>query len=74
VGCRRVERAAGALEGYRSAEGGVFLQGRRRDVSLRESAIELIADLLHWTAARGFDPDDMLDRAQMRYEAEVDAA
>jgi hypothetical protein len=31
--------------------------------------IELIADLLHWTAARGDDPDDIIDRAQMRYEA-----
>ncbi|MFC5200837.1 hypothetical protein [Streptomyces kaempferi] len=31
--------------------------------------IELIADLLHWTAARGHDPDTFLARAQMCYEA-----
>ncbi|KPH97622.1 hypothetical protein OK074_6429 [Actinobacteria bacterium OK074] len=74
AGWLRVERAAGALEGYRSAEGGVLLHGRRGDVCLRESAIELIADLLHWTAARGFDPEDVLDLAQMHYEAEADAA
>jgi hypothetical protein len=50
------------------------LEGRRRDLTLTESAIELIADLLHWTSARGLDPDDVLDRAQMHYEAEVEAA
>ncbi|MFD8741176.1 ATP-binding protein, partial [Streptomyces sp. NPDC059618] len=48
--------------------------GRRRDTGLAESAIALIADLLHWSAARGHDPDDILDRAQMHYEAEADAA
>ncbi|RZB17134.1 ATP-binding protein [Streptomyces sp. F001] len=69
-GCRRIERAAEALENY---------QGTRRwpgprEAGLEESAIELIADLLHWTAARGHDPDDFLDRAQMHYEAEADAA
>lgn len=69
-GCRRVERAAGALEYYQGTRGG----SRRREAGLEESAIELIADLLHWTADRGHDPDDFLDRAQMHYEAEADAA
>ncbi|MFF3716819.1 ATP-binding protein [Streptomyces prasinus] len=71
--CRRVERAVEALQGYRG-NGGAALEGRRREADLEESAIELIADLLHWTSARGLDPDDVLDRAQMHYEAEVDAA
>ncbi|WP_055694044.1 ATP-binding protein [Streptomyces prasinopilosus] len=71
--CRRVERAVEALEGYRG-NGGGLLEGRRREAALEESAIELIADLLHWTSARGLDPDDVLDRAQMHYEAEVEAA
>ncbi|MEU9380232.1 ATP-binding protein [Streptomyces sp. NPDC048279] len=69
--CRRIERAAEALEIY---QGGGGRQGRSREAGLDESAIELIADLLHWTAARGHDPDDILDLAQMHYEAEADAA
>ncbi|MET9778512.1 ATP-binding protein [Streptomyces sp. NPDC006367] len=71
--CRRMERAVGALEGYREGEG-VAPEGKWREVAFEESAIELIADILHWTAARGHDPEDFLDRAQMRYEAEVRAA
>ncbi|MDQ0761103.1 ATP-binding protein [Streptomyces canus] len=72
--CRRIERAVEALERYQGRIGGLGLCGGRRDRALEESAIELIADLLHWTAARGHDPDDMLDRAQVHYEAEADAA
>ncbi|MEU3523295.1 ATP-binding protein [Streptomyces sp. NPDC038707] len=70
-GCHRIERAVEALERYQSTGG---TQGRCRDASLDESAVKLIADLLHWTAARGHDPDDILDRAQMHYEGEADAA
>lgn len=72
--CRRIERAAEALESYQGVIGGNNLRGSRRWAGLEESAVELIADLLHWTAARGHDPDDVLDRAQMHYEAEADAA
>lgn len=69
--CRRLERAAEALEGYQGTSAGVVLRGSRRGVGLEESAVELIADLLHWIAAQGHDPDDILDRAQMHYEAEA---
>ncbi|MGW2780537.1 ATP-binding protein [Streptomyces populi] len=72
--CRRVERAVEALEGYQGSSREARPQGGRRRIGLEESAVELIADLLHWTAARGLDPDDILDRAQMHYEAEADAA
>ncbi|MFI6547438.1 ATP-binding protein [Streptomyces prunicolor] len=72
--CRRVERAVGALESYRTGGGGTALRGKGRWIGLEESAIELIADLLHWSAACGHDPDDFLDCAQMHYEAELDAA
>jgi len=68
--CRRVERAVGALENYQAGGQSAALKG----IGLEESAIELIADLLHWSAACGHDPDDFLDRAQMHYEAELDAA
>ncbi|MEU5534163.1 ATP-binding protein [Streptomyces sp. NPDC020362] len=73
-GCRRLERVAAALENYEVARGGFPLRARGRESGLEESAVELIADLLHWTAAQGHDPDDVLDRAQMHYEAEAGAA
>jgi hypothetical protein len=72
--CRRIERAVEVLEGYQGPSRGAPLRGSGRDIGLEESAVELIADLLHWTAARGLDPGDILDRAQMHYEAEADAA
>lgn len=72
--CRRIERAVATLDAYQVANGGVTLRGAGRETGLEDSAVELIADLLHWTAGRGYDPDDILDRAQMHYEAEVDVA
>ncbi|MEV0244185.1 ATP-binding protein [Streptomyces sp. NPDC050674] len=72
--CRRAKRAVEVLENYQLGRGGIALNGGRRESGLAQSAIELIADLLHWTAARGHDPDDLLDQAQMHYEAEADAA
>ncbi|MEU5108903.1 ATP-binding protein [Streptomyces sp. NPDC021354] len=35
----------------------------------QEAAIAVIADLLHWFSAHGQEPDDILDRAQMHFEA-----
>ncbi|MFJ2832097.1 hypothetical protein ACIPC1_31815 [Streptomyces sp. NPDC087263] len=35
-----------------------------------ETAIGVIADLLHWLRAHGRDADEALDRAQMHFEAE----
>ncbi|WP_328502957.1 ATP-binding protein [Streptomyces sp. NBC_00457] len=72
--CRRAERARGALERYREDHPVMAVEGRSKAVLLEESAVELIADLLHWTAARGQDPDDVLDRAQTHYEAEAAVA
>ncbi|MGW6519179.1 ATP-binding protein [Streptomyces sp. NPDC054962] len=72
--CQRMKRAAAVLENYQDVWLGGALQGGRRDEGLAESAVALIVDLLHWSAARGHDPDDILDRAQMHYEAETDAA
>ncbi|MFJ4812259.1 ATP-binding protein [Streptomyces longwoodensis] len=67
--CVQADRAAAVLERYRRREEGLALQGRAGRRLQQESVIELIADLLHWTAARGDDPDDIIDRAQMRYES-----
>lgn len=35
------------------------------------AAIDAISDLLHWLRVHGHDPDEALDRAQMRFEAEL---
>ena len=36
-----------------------------------EAAIGVMADVLHWLRAHGDDPDDVLDRAQTHFEAEI---
>ncbi|MFF3122378.1 ATP-binding protein [Streptomyces sp. NPDC057908] len=71
VRCRRVQRAEAALTEYRSDVGAPPLLQSRSAQILEESAIDLIADVLHWITARGGDPDSLLDRAQMHFEAEA---
>jgi hypothetical protein len=36
-----------------------------------EAAVDLMADLLHWLRAHGCDADEVLDRAQTHFEAEI---
>ncbi|WP_327367619.1 ATP-binding protein [Streptomyces sp. NBC_01217] len=69
--CRRVRRAETALTKYRSDIGAPPLLRSRSSQILEESAVDLIADVLHWVTARGGDPDGLLDRAQMHFEAEA---
>ncbi|MFC9618529.1 ATP-binding protein [Streptomyces sp. NPDC056930] len=69
--CRRVRRAEAALANYRRDVGAPPLLQSRSAQILEESATDLIADLLHWVTARGGDPDGLLDRAQMHFEAEA---
>ncbi|SED59148.1 Anti-sigma regulatory factor (Ser/Thr protein kinase) [Streptomyces sp. 2131.1] len=69
--CRKVLRAESALAEYWRDAGAQPLLDRHTGRVLEESATGLIADLLHWVAARGGDPDGLLDRAQMHYEAEA---
>jgi anti-sigma regulatory factor (Ser/Thr protein kinase) len=68
--CRRVRRAEAALANYRRDAGTPPLLQSRSAQILEESATDLIADLLH-CASRGGDPDGLLDRAQMHFEAEA---
>ncbi|GGX64977.1 hypothetical protein GCM10010358_19190 [Streptomyces minutiscleroticus] len=68
--CARVQRATALLEEYRRTTGAGSATVPTCAV-LEESATGAIADLLHWLAAQGGDPDELLDRAQVRYEAEV---
>ncbi|MFF1347557.1 ATP-binding protein [Streptomyces sp. NPDC058322] len=73
--CQRVQRAEAALMEYRRDAGVAPLLRSQSVQILEESATDLITDLLHWvTAGGGGDPDGLLDRAQMHFEAEVKAA
>ncbi|MET4924321.1 ATP-binding protein [Streptomyces sp. PSRA5] len=69
--CLRVRRAMSVMDNYRLAVDGRQLLGVGRLSVLEESATDLIADLLHWLSAQGGDPDAILDRAQMRFEADA---
>ncbi|WP_327297409.1 ATP-binding protein [Streptomyces sp. NBC_01197] len=69
--CRRIQRASAVLDGYGRMTGAPTLAGGGRRSALEESATDLIADLLHWHAAQGGDPDEILDRAQTHFEAEA---
>ncbi|WP_405820221.1 ATP-binding protein [Streptomyces sp. NBC_00838] len=69
--CPRVRRAMSVMENYRLSVDGRQSLGVSRMPVLQESATELIADLLHWLSAQGGDPDEILDRAQMHFEADA---
>ncbi|MFE5843968.1 ATP-binding protein [Streptomyces niveus] len=69
--CLRVRRAMSVMENYRLAADGRPPLAVSRLPVLEESATELIADLLHWLSAEGGDPDAVLDRAQMHFEADA---
>jgi len=70
----RVTRAESILDLYGSwplphggatAGGGSLLSM----AAAEEAAIGVMADVLHWLCAHGYDPDDVLDRAQNHFEA-----
>ncbi|MFF2508337.1 ATP-binding protein [Streptomyces sp. NPDC058067] len=69
----RVQRAAIILDEYRRVAGISSVTVPTFAV-LEESVTDVITDLLHWLAAQGGDPDELLDRAQMHFEAEDEAA
>ncbi|NUK51299.1 ATP-binding protein [Streptomyces lunaelactis] len=71
--CVKVQRAAELLDEYRRVVGVGSVVVPTYPV-LEESVTDIIADLLHWLAVQGGDPDDILDRAQMHFEAEREAA
>ncbi|MFD7241892.1 ATP-binding protein [Streptomyces massasporeus] len=67
-----VMRAEALLRHYATAAQPQHREGASRLTSTvaEESVIAAITDFLHWFRAHGRDADDMLDRAQMRFEAE----
>ncbi|MGW2524128.1 ATP-binding protein [Streptomyces sp. NPDC001617] len=72
----RVTRAEAILDLYgswqlphgRAMAGGASLLST---AAAEEAAIGVMADVLHWLRARGYDPDDVLDRAQTHFEAQI---
>ncbi|MFF8994868.1 ATP-binding protein [Streptomyces sp. NPDC014983] len=62
------------LNGY-SAKKGLGLAGAESEplalAAAEEAAIDIIADLLRWMQSHGRDADDVLDRAQIHFEAEA---
>ncbi|MGW0276976.1 ATP-binding protein [Streptomyces sp. NPDC003006] len=68
--CLRVQRAAAVLEEYQRLVG-AGLAAVSGPLILEASATEVIADLLHWLATQGRDPDEVLGQAQARYESAV---
>ncbi|WP_327125133.1 ATP-binding protein [Streptomyces sp. NBC_01727] len=70
----RIQRASVVLGEYRELVGAVAVPMLSHPQAQEEAATTLIIDLLHWLVSQGCDPDDILDRAQQHYEAELDAA
>ncbi|MEW2490431.1 ATP-binding protein [Streptomyces sp. NPDC048411] len=71
--CVRVRRASLVLSGYRELTGAAGVPLLSHPQAQEEGVATLIVDLLHWLGAQGCDPDDVLDRAQQRYEADLEA-
>ncbi|MFJ4731737.1 ATP-binding protein [Streptomyces sp. NPDC088770] len=68
----RVTRAEAVLDLYGATGPKLGSRTGRLSITEREeAAIFLITDLLHWLRAHGRDADDVLDRAQMRFETQV---
>ncbi|MEU2679122.1 ATP-binding protein [Streptomyces sp. NPDC007107] len=72
--CVRVRRAGLVLSGYGELSEGDAVPPLRHPRAQEERATALIVDLLHWLDAQGSDPEDALDRAQQRYEADLETA
>lgn len=70
----RVQRANAVIGLYRELAGPMAAPLLRHWSAREDAAAGLIVDLLHWLAAQDCDPDDVLDRAQRSYEAELGAA
>ncbi|AOR34063.1 regulator [Streptomyces fodineus] len=71
----RLSRAEGLLDLYKAEQSprAASAEGHRlRLACAEETAINIIADLLHWLHAHGRDADDVLDRAQAHFEAGTD--
>ncbi|WP_234384808.1 ATP-binding protein [Streptomyces sp. MMG1121] len=68
-----VSRAEGVLRSYDMRQVvGPAASNRLNATVAEETAIEAIADLLHWLRAHGRDADEAVDRAQVQFEADTE--
>ncbi|MFE5590903.1 ATP-binding protein [Streptomyces sp. NPDC056549] len=66
----RVTRAEGMISRYGAvASPQPINTSRLATVVAKDAVIEMIVDLLRWTEAHGYDADDVLDSAQVRFDA-----
>ena len=69
-----VQRAEALLEYHAGVKSPLGLgPGRLGRAVAEESVITVMTDLLHWLRAHGCDVDEALDRAQTRYDAELES-
>ncbi|WP_319325134.1 ATP-binding protein [Streptomyces sp. PA03-2a] len=71
---QRVAKGEACLTLYSGGVASGCGMGRTNAAFQQEAAIDLIASLLHWLLAHGYDPDEALDRAQTHFEAELSQA
>jgi len=69
AGGGRVDTAEALLMLYQRCSGAAAVSSRLGRTVGEQSVIDLVTDLLHWVRAHGCDPDEVLDRAVMRFEA-----
>ena len=55
-----------------AGHGGGHRPSRLRAVTTETTAIDAISDLLHWLQAHGCDPEEVIDRAQRHFEAQLE--
>ncbi|MFI5660744.1 ATP-binding protein [Streptomyces sp. NPDC051684] len=72
----RVKRAEAILDLYGAwrlpHHRGLARQGSPLSLAATEEvAVRVMADMLHWLRANGYDPDHVLDQAQTHFEAEL---
>ncbi|MFD9439560.1 ATP-binding protein [Streptomyces sp. NPDC060006] len=75
-GGERVTRVEALLRAYGNSTDRRSRAASSRILSMtvaEQVAIDVIADLLHWLRAHGCDADEALDRALVRFEAEIGA-
>ncbi|WP_200306422.1 ATP-binding protein [Streptomyces adelaidensis] len=68
-----VSRAEALLDVYATTEPRLTpsTHSRLSTTVAEEAVIGMITDFLHWLHAHGRDPDEVLDRAQTRFEAQI---
>lgn len=75
VGGPQVTRTEGYLSLYDAGKHPLSRSGSKLVVArAEEAAIDLIADVLHWLRAHGCDPEEVLDRAQVHFDAELEGS